>query len=707
MAVGSVVAPFAVFNGSDGNPLNNATIYIGQPNLNPQTFPANVFWDEAGLYPAVQPLRTIGGYFSRNGTPAKLYVAGNYSIAVYDSAGRFVYNSPNEVSVSDLISYLANTTDPLKGAAMIGRGLQIAQNVAEAVTFSKNAPSKYVRTMGYYAAGDGGDGVYIIKTTGTSNGGTVIAMDDGGFLHLCQPEPATLRQWGCKGDGVTDDTARYLACVLFGENFHVPDGDFMVGPVGPPASPPYPAGPFAEPNRTSAAILQSGQCVTGNGPSSRLIWNNPVKQAFFYMKDAVNCDVSDVAFVGGYSAMILDPTSDGSVENCGLTRCFLDGQLIGMIGGRQLALDPTGSKVCMRPYAIDCKYKNMIVHGVLVSNCQRPYIDGGDFKDCTGGFCADFSQGTRGGIISNITGNNVLHGVKVESSNVAGGTEATLASERCILTQLNISNILGIAALINSANDRILISDSVFHGTNPDTAASLISLDSVTGFASKGQCTLSNVIVTAAYGGCLLNGISSGELPTQVIGCNLVGGSFGINNRAPKLLLEDTVISVGTTTGNCINTGISNLNNIDQLAIRGCNLSGNNGLVEQGTTTAWRHLDISDTVFNVSLFAVLGTSAAGGVDWFRFADCKVNRDAASSAAPVSLPVTSAAMIIDNQFNIKNTATPAAVATTTSTTKSRISGNISTVGFSIAGPDASTTSNTNNNITDAVYATYLP
>lgn len=690
------------FSDANGRPLIGGKVYFYAPG----TDTLKDTWQDA----AQTVLNTNPVILDARGE-ASIYGGFAYRQVLRDSAGNLIWDQilpdPND-SLNSFIADLADPLDPLNGAAMIGRGFQVAQNVAEAITYSKASPSKFVYTLGYYSAGDGGGGAYMIKLTGTPNGGTVIAMADGGFLHLCQNGPANLRQWGCKGDGATDDTARFLACVSFGKNFHVPDGTFMVGPVGPAAVPPYPSVPFdPEPNRTSASVLASGQCVTGNGPRSILKWNNETKQAFFYMKDAANCDVSDVSFVGGYSAMILDPTSNGSVQNCGLTRCYLDGQLIGFLGGRQLALDPTGSRSCTRPYAIDCKFKNIVVHGVNVSNCDRPYVSLCDFQDLLGGFCIDFSQGTRGGIMEGITGNNVLYGVKVESSNVTGGTDTLLASHRCIMTELNITNILGIAVLVNSANDVILLSDSEFHGTINDTAASLIMLDSVTGFVSKGQCILTNVIATATIGGCLLNSISSGALPTQLIGCNLVGGSFGINNRAPKLLLEDTIISVSTTTGNCINTGISNLNNIDQLAMRGCNLTGNNGLIDQGTTNAWRHLDISDTVFNVSLYAVSGSSAAGGANWFRLADCKVNRDAASSAAPVSLPVTAAAMIIDNQFNIKNTATPAAVATTTSTTKSRISGNISTVGFAIAGADASTTSNTNNNITDAVYATYLP
>jgi hypothetical protein len=689
------------FSDANGRPLVGGKVYFYAPGTNT----LKDTWQDSDQ----TVLNTNPVVLDARGE-ASIYGGSAYRQVLRDASGNLIWDQilpdPN-ANLNSFITDLANPTDPLKGAAMVGRSFQVAQNVAEAITYSKSSPGKFVRTLGYYTAGDGGGNDYIIKLTGTPNGGTVIAMADGGFLTSCQNGPMNLRQWGCKGDGATDDTARFLACVSFGATFHVPDGTFMVGPVGPAAVPAYPEGPLAEPNRTSASILKSGQCVTGNGAKSILKWNNATKQAFFYMKDAVNCDVSDVSFVGGYSAMILDPTTNGSVENCGLTRCFMDGQLIGMIGGRQLAIDPTGSRSCTTPYAINCKYKNIVVHGVTMSNCDRPRVDGGDFKDMPGGFCVDFSQGTRGGIMSSLTGNNVLHGVKVESSNVSGGTDTLLASRRCVMSNLNFTNILGLAVLINSANDVILISDSEFHGTINDSSASLISLDSVTGFASNGQCILTNVIATATVGGCLLNGLASGALPTQLIGCNLVGKSFGINNRAPKLMLEDTVISVDPATGNCINTGLSNLNNLDKFTIRGCNFTGNNGLAEQGATTAWRHVDISDTVFNVALYAVYGATLAGGAVWFRLADCKINRAAATSAASVSLPATASSVLIDNQFNLNPASTPSAITVSPSITKSRISGNVSTVGFAISGSDASTSANTNNNITDAVYAVYLP
>jgi len=97
----SIVSPFPVFNDLDGNPLENGFIYIGTQNLNPTVSPIPVFWDEALTQPAAQPLRTIGGFFARAGTPSRVYVAeANYSILVTNSNREIVYSELNALNNS-------------------------------------------------------------------------------------------------------------------------------------------------------------------------------------------------------------------------------------------------------------------------------------------------------------------------------------------------------------------------------------------------------------------------------------------------------------------------------------------------------------------------------------------------------------------------------------------------------------------------------
>ena len=95
MSTIEVKPPYPAFAGADGQPLENGYIWIGEPNLTPQTNPKAVFWDSGLTIPAPQPIRTINGYVSRSGTPANIYVDGDYSISVLNKNGSQVYTSPS------------------------------------------------------------------------------------------------------------------------------------------------------------------------------------------------------------------------------------------------------------------------------------------------------------------------------------------------------------------------------------------------------------------------------------------------------------------------------------------------------------------------------------------------------------------------------------------------------------------------------------
>jgi len=96
MSTIEVQPPYPAFAGADGQPLENGYIWIGAVNLSPQVNPIAVYWDAAQTIAAPQPIRTLNGYPSRNGTPARFYVAGDYSIQVLDSKGSVVYTSLND-----------------------------------------------------------------------------------------------------------------------------------------------------------------------------------------------------------------------------------------------------------------------------------------------------------------------------------------------------------------------------------------------------------------------------------------------------------------------------------------------------------------------------------------------------------------------------------------------------------------------------------
>lgn len=96
MSAIAVNPPFPLFTDADGQPLDDAYIYIGTANQNPVSNPITVYWDEALTIAAAQPIRTSNGYPMRNGTPSRFYTNANYSILVRDKNGSFVYTAPDE-----------------------------------------------------------------------------------------------------------------------------------------------------------------------------------------------------------------------------------------------------------------------------------------------------------------------------------------------------------------------------------------------------------------------------------------------------------------------------------------------------------------------------------------------------------------------------------------------------------------------------------
>lgn len=219
----SVKSPFAQYFELNGEPLDSGYIYFGVENQNPETSPVTVYWDEGATVPAAQPIRTISGYVSRNGTPALLFVPGNCSITARDKNGALVYSLPSSSS-PDVLGELADSTTGTNGAGMVGYRYSttyptntvgsaltsiingnefVVNSITELRTVSKTV---YTHTFvtGYYTNGDGGGGSYRLDpadTTSADNGGTVIVAADGGRWKLLADGVVHARQFGAIGDG--------------------------------------------------------------------------------------------------------------------------------------------------------------------------------------------------------------------------------------------------------------------------------------------------------------------------------------------------------------------------------------------------------------------------------------------------------------------------------------------------------------------------
>ena len=81
-----------------------------------------------------------------------------------------------------------------------------------ATTSSLSQPQCYV--LGYATAGDGGEGPFVVGSSGTPNGGTLIEDASGRFWHrLTLGQPYSVKWFGAKGDGATNDLAAIQATI--------------------------------------------------------------------------------------------------------------------------------------------------------------------------------------------------------------------------------------------------------------------------------------------------------------------------------------------------------------------------------------------------------------------------------------------------------------------------------------------------------------
>lgn len=297
--------PVQLFSGLDGNPLDGGYIYIGQPNTNPATNPVTVYADAAQTIPMLQPLRTTQGYITLNGTTLPVFVAaGSYSMLVLDKKGCVVISLPNVVN-----AFLNEVG--AGGAALIGfDGTTLDQQFASRVNRVVDSiialralkSSLYTRAFvtGYYAPHDGGGGAYQLDpsdTTSADNGGTIIEASDGGRWKLQAIHTVTIRQFGAKGDGTTDDTTSIQAALNAGlMALYVPDGTFVTvaGLVMPTT-----VGFVLFGNGTSSVIKQNGSAPALRYPGSGIAYTQGVIRNLSFDGTNGTNNTVDTSYCGG------------------------------------------------------------------------------------------------------------------------------------------------------------------------------------------------------------------------------------------------------------------------------------------------------------------------------------------------------------------------------------------------------------------------
>lgn len=194
MTITAQIVPFEQVFGLDGLPLDNGKIYIGTVNQDPQNNQQPVYWDAAGTIPAAQPIRTVAGYISYNGSPARLYVNGNYSLKVLTKNDVQVYYVPDTLMIGS-----QSALTPITG---------VSQIATYALLRVYDGAATLVYVAGRTNDQDGAGGFWALDesdTTSADNDGTIIVTPVGRFKR--QYNGVIRPEWfGAVGDSVTDDT---------------------------------------------------------------------------------------------------------------------------------------------------------------------------------------------------------------------------------------------------------------------------------------------------------------------------------------------------------------------------------------------------------------------------------------------------------------------------------------------------------------------
>lgn len=224
------------FIDQNGAPLVNGSVYFYAPGT---TNPLTTYQDSAGSIPNENPIALD----SRG--QAIIWGADTYRQVVYDASGVLVWDQI--VSAAASAAALAGTG----GAALIG--MPDGTNLAQAFTLGLNRVVDSIAALratnhtfyqrafvtGYYGPHDGGGGAYQYDPNDTSsadNGGTIIVATDGARWKLQTTGGVSLKQFGAKGNGTSDDAPLILGWLNYliasGSTGTVPDGTyFMASPL--------------------------------------------------------------------------------------------------------------------------------------------------------------------------------------------------------------------------------------------------------------------------------------------------------------------------------------------------------------------------------------------------------------------------------------------------------------------------------------------
>jgi len=347
--------------------------------------------------------------------------------------------TPGHVPVWVTDGVISDSGLPLNTATLTSQTEAFFPTRALAIAASIPTTITTLTTSGYTNPGDGGDAIYT-KTGGPTTGG--FQSLDGAFWAIAPSNFMSVKQFGAKGDGLTDDTTAIQNAINFVIPVQLGSNDF-VNALQDKAILYFPPGqyvivtPLDFSGRTGGRVMGAGKLAT----------------QIFQNTNAVDCiHANGIAYFsfeamglfcqgGGNSASFdLDWTNTGNGPNthsivfrdiffsCGQSNFGSYGLRIGKSNNQ-----------CSEISIYSCFFSNCTVAGISIeaANALNIEVYGGDFEGCSNigiwvqlGFVetisgAAFENGTNNwDILIGSTGGDgcIITGCRSESKNFLGST---------------------------------------------------------------------------------------------------------------------------------------------------------------------------------------------------------------------------------------------------------------------------------------------
>lgn len=523
------------FEDVNGRPLVGGQVFYYQPNTETKIDT----WKDIDLTTPNQNPVVLDG---RGQAP----IWGNtvYRQLVKDRNGLVIWDEivSAAVSYADLDNGIAANSLKFNGQSLAQIFFARLNRVVDSIAVLRSISSEiYSRVFvsGYYSPHDGGGGAYQldpIDTTSVDNGGTIVVAADGGRWKLQHTGKVSLKQFGAKGDGTTDDTAAIVSAISSALAIFLPNGSYVM-------------------TNTS---FTTGMTLEGEDKFNTVIlWkaNSAEANLFGFASFAGNVAISNLTINSNFQNQTDSTGYYGAIGGSFANGARLTLNEVAFINGRISDINlsgPTGAGQFASVAIRNCLFTNG-----LVGNATRA----AQAVALSEGFAVDFSHnqmiqstapasyGRAGLVVQRIPGSTSLSFATVSvkdnyflnfglsGSNVLGCVYIYSGAEQVIISGNESKNSYGAAYCVKSDSGNVVIANNSVVNHNDPAVSPIVFFNQAVSYTSSIGVNLiieSNVVTGYMTAGIFVDGgrISLSNFSNIVVADNTCnGGQYGIHYR--------------------------------------------------------------------------------------------------------------------------------------------------------------------------------